>query len=311
MADEAEVEVEVDGQVADQEEQVEEEIQGTEVSEDTVDGEGDPAEAQEAEPEVEYLEIQPALFGRAMRAGMSEDEITGFGSADELERSVSLLESHTRSSDTSASDEPAKETQGKATEVALPEWKPELGEDIEPSIAKALQGVPDYVGRHLEAALAPVLQERKQLGEKLAQMEQFVVSQQNAANCAKLDNFVTGLGDEGKGLYGEGDVDTLDPDSAGFKARAALDQKVNMLRDSYYRTGQRPPSDKKLLQEAHTLMHPEAIEKRGRQKVLRLAKRSKGAVVSRPSARGSRGGTEASAEKKVLDDFNAILKQQD
>jgi hypothetical protein len=309
MADEAEVEVEE--QFAGQEEQAEEEIQEEQASsEDTVDGEGTPAEEQEAEASEEYLDVSMEQIGRAMRAGMTEEQIQAARSSDELDRTVALLESRMQSSDTSADDEPAKQTQQeKPPGVALPEWKPELDDDIEPSIAKALQGVPDYVGKHLEAALAPVLQERKQMGEKLMQMEQYIISQANAANCAKLDNFVSGLGEEGEGIYGKGDVDSLDPNSPGFKARYDLDQKVNMLRDSYSRTGQNPPSDKRLLKEAHMLMHPETVVKKGRKDVLLRIQRGKGAVVNKPTSRAGRGGSEANAEKKTLDEIDTILKQ--
>jgi hypothetical protein len=310
--------------------QVESNAQDTSVAQETPDATeqavtkeistaGETAPAAEAEQvadetsgdkqEQEALAVEPALYRRAVLAGLDDEAIADLGTPAAVERAITLLESH-RPPDGAKGD--AKEADGRpqkeqaASEVKDPEWKLPPMDDVHESITTALKMVPQYVSEYVKAQLSRQNPEVAGLKDQLKGMSEYVSMVQQERTDADVDRYVSGLGAEWEKTFGKGSVDDLDPNSDGMKNRAKLYDRALVEAKVAAASGKRPPSLLKCLELARSSLFREQSAKQERIKLLKTAKSAKGVLLAKPSNKSGTPGVD-DAEKQVLEKIKSAI----
>lgn len=273
----------------------------TEVAEDS-GSEGTPA-AEEKVPDL--TEVDPALFERAIKAGMSYEDVLTFAPSG-LERAIAWAESRGPVNDPKANDvKPAQEqSQPKADEVVEPEWKlPDGMEEVDDRIVAALKGVPDYVKAMLASQIKAQM---SQLNPEVSGLKTYIQQMENRRLTESVDRFCSAQGTEWEKVYGKGGADDLDPKSDGFNKRNLLVQEADRQRRAYIDRGEPVPSEQKLFAKAQAILFAEQAASAERKKVFLKAKSAKGAILAKPSNRSSIP-SEDDSERAVLEKIESAI----
>lgn len=259
--------------------------------------------------EQEALAVEPALYRRAVLAGLDDEAIADLGTPAAVERAITLLESR-RPPDGARAD--AKEAKGQAPqeqktpEVKDPEWKLPPMDEVHESIVGALKQVPQYVAEYVKAQLSRQNPEVANLKTQLEEMSGYVSAVQRERTDAEVDRYVSSLGPEWEKTFGKGSVDDLDPKGEGMKNRAKLLDRAFVEAKVAMESGNRPPSLAKCLELAKATLFREQAAKQERIKLLKTAKSAKGVLLAKPSNKPGVPGVD-DAEKQVLEKIqNAI-----
>ncbi len=197
------------------------------------------------------IDIKLADMGRkAMEAGEDEDETRP---APKPRRA--------------APSKPAKEQDAE-------EFKVEMGEDVDPEIAKAMKGVV----AHLNSKVAA-------LEGKLADTEDLVLKQEAHGFRSRMDSIFAGLDDEFAEIFGKEPGEKLGLNSPQLKNRLKVMDTCSALANGLKVTGQEIPADRALMQRAIQADFGEQQKAMTRKALGKAAKKRSAQVSSRPTSR--------------------------
>jgi len=195
-------------------------------------------------------EVDESLLERAEKAGMSREKAGEFGSKDDLERAVGLLEE-------SQSEKAKTPDELEAEKKAKEEAEAKVKDDEAPYDCKLN---PDEYDEGLIKAvneLGTMLKKRVvALEASHSKHAETLVSDRVIKHTDWLDSKINRLSDDDlKKVYGEGDIDDLKENSEQFKARAALDTKIAKIAADLRKAKKSVPSRNKLFDMAIESLH--------------------------------------------------------
>jgi hypothetical protein len=317
MADEvvesADVSTEAESAPVESTEQVTPEISGadeTASATENADSGDDKNSASEATESEQSLAVDPAVFARAIRAGLSEDDVVELGSEAAVMRTVTLLESRRgESNDTRPGEvkEAAVADGGEKAklEAKAPEWKLDLP-DVDENIVRALNSVPEYVKAFVEAQLSRLSPDQTAMKQQVEKMSQYVQSLEQQRVTSEVDSWVAAQGQDWEKILGKGSIEDLDQNGEAAKARQALFREAKVQEQALLATGKRP-SIKDCLDRARAVLHPKQVERSAQKKLLLKAKSAKGTMLARPSNRPGVPGID-DAEKEIIAKIDAMTR---
>jgi len=227
-------------------------------------------------------EVDESLLERAEQAGMSREIAGEFGSKEDLERAVVLLEERPVEK---AKTPEELETEKKAKEDAEAKVKDdEAPYDCKLDPAEYDEGLIKAVndlGTDFKKRILALEAGHSKHADTL-------VSDRLSKHTDWLDSKVNRLSDEDlKKVYGEGDIDDLDEDSDEFKARAALDTKITKIAVDFRKAKKPVPPRNKLFSMAIEALHKgkkTTVDAETKAKLAARAKEALGPGSSRVSA---------------------------
>ena len=227
-------------------------------------------------------EVDESLLERAEQAGMSREIAGEFGSKEDLERAVVLLEERPVEK---AKTPEELETEKKAKEDAEAKVKDdEAPYDCKLDPAEYDEGLIKAVndlGTDFKKRILALEAGHSKHADTL-------VSDRMAKHTDWLDSKVNRLSDEDlKKVYGEGDIDDLDEGGDEFKARAALDTKITKIAVDFRKAKKPVPPRNKLFSMAIEALHKgkkTTVDAETKAKLAARAKEALGPGSSRVSA---------------------------
>jgi len=247
------------------------------------------AEASEKDPD---KEVDESLLVRAEQAGMSREKAGEFGSKEDLERAVELLE-ESRSKKEKTPEE--LETEKKAKEEAEAKVKDDEApydckldpNEYDEGLIKGLNDLGTMLKKRVVA-----------LEASHSKHAEAIESDRAMKHTDWFDSRVNRLSDDDlKKIYGEGDIDDLEEGGEQFKARATLDIKIAKIAADLRKTKKSVPSRNKLFDMAIEALHKgkkTKVDAKTAAKVKERAAEALGGGSSRVSAE--------TAEAKALQD---------
>ena len=195
-------------------------------------------------------EVDESLLERAVKSGMSLEKAREYGSKEDLERTVELLEESQSEKEKSPVE---LETEKKAKEEAEAKVK----EDEAPYDCKLDPAEYD------EGLIKAVNELGSDFKKRIVALEashskqvEALVSDRVTKHTDWLDSKVNRLSDDDlKKVYGEGDIDDLEEGGEQFKARATLDMKITKTASDLRKAKKTVPSRNKLFDMAIEALH--------------------------------------------------------
>jgi hypothetical protein len=262
------------------------------IPEETQAGEQEvPAEGEAAEEEEQSDGFTPELLDRARKLGYTENEARAeFEDPAKLDRVLTRMES-TRV--------PAQAEQAKPAEAAKTptqeEFKITLPADAEPEVRK-----------QFEALHAHHENRYKALEQKLDGVLQHTQTQQMQAIETRVDALFSGMGEEGKTLFGEGAGRTLS--GATRQNRDKVLMEMDALHTGYLKTGQQMPSEAELHRRAVQNLFGTDIKKATQQGIAKTLQKRKTQHLARPVAKNVKTNLkpEQSATKNLAEKMRGM-----
>lgn len=205
---------------------------------------------EEASKKVSDKEVDESLLERAEKAGMSREKAGEFGSKEDLERAVELLEeSQSRKEKTPEEVEAEKKAKEEAETKAKDDEAPyECKLDPNEYDEGLIKAVND-LGTMLKKRVVALEKSHSEHAKNLD-------SDRVMKHTDWLDSRINRLSDDDlKKVYGEGDIDDLDEGGEQFKARAALDTKITKIAADLRKAKKSIPSRNKLFDMAIEALH--------------------------------------------------------
>jgi hypothetical protein len=249
-------------------------------------------------------EVDESLLERAEQAGMSREKAGEFGSKEDLERAVELLENvkseKEKSPDELEAEKKAKEeAEAKAKDDEAP-YECKLDPDeYDEGLIKAVNELGTEFKKRIVALEAGQSKHAKA-----------VDSDRVTRHTDWLDSQINRLKDDDlKKVYGEGDIDDLEEGSEQFKARAALDTKITKIAAGLRKANKTVPSRNKLFGMAIEALH-KGKTKKADAKTKAAAEERKKQSLGGGSSRVSAESAEAEA-LQTNKDFDHKLDEEE
>lgn len=258
------------------------------------------------------------LITRATRLGLTDADLDGFDTLGEFDRHLTLLERHIGKARSTTNQppreaQPAKPAVAQAPPVPKPQARPEpppkpdaAQPPAPPAVfdRKALEdiGIDDTLLTQLDALNGHYAQE---VGSIKGTIEQFArnvsaaISQMQVASM--FDQFIGGLGEDYREVFGRGPTAALRPDSTHGKNRQTLLEEVNMLARAHADAAASgdAPSAFELMRRALWSVCPEQVRKSDQRVVLRrLHKRKQQFTLPANGTRHRLNGKSGSQEDR-------------
>ncbi len=258
-------------------------------------------EASEKDPD---KEVDESLLERAEQAGLSREKAGEFGSKEDLERTVKLLEE--RLSEKAKTPEEV-EAEKKATEEAEVKVKDDEApydcklnpDEYDEGLIKAVNDLGSMLKKRVVAL------EGSHFKHAAA-----IDSDRVTKHTDWLDSKINRLSDDDlKKVYGEGDIDDLEENSEQFKARANLDMEIAKIATDLRKAKKSVPSRNKLFDKAIESLHKGKKTKVDAKTKAKLEARAKEAIGG-----GSSKVSAESAEAEVLQankDFDQKINEEE
>lgn len=195
-------------------------------------------------------EVDESLLERAEKAGISREKAGEFGSKEDLERTVELLEeSHTKNEKTPEELEAEKKAKEEAEAKVKDDEAPyDCGlstDDYEEDLVKSINDLGSMLKKRVVA-----------LESGHSKHAETLVSNRITKHTDWLDTRINRMSDDDlKKVYGEGDIDDLEEGGEQFKARAALDTKISKITTGLRKANKKVPSRNKLFDMAIEALH--------------------------------------------------------
>jgi len=243
-------------------------------------------------------EVDESLLSRAEQAGMTREKAGEFGSKEDLERAVGLLEESQSKKEKTPEE---LETEKKAKEEAEAKVKDDEAPyeckldpaEYDEGLIKAVDELGTMLKKRVVALEAGHSNHAKSL-----------VSDRVTKHTDWLDSKINRLSDDDlKKAYGEGDIDDLEEGGEQFKARATLDRTIAKTASDLRKAKKSVPSRNKLFDMAIESLHKGKKTTVDAETKAKLAARSKEALGP-GSSRVSADSAEAEA-LQIQKDFDA------
>jgi len=218
----------------------------------------DPAKQEEAEV------ISDELAERVEKAGLTEADVGRFGTVEDLEAALDVLEARK-----TEKVEPEKKIVEKTDVEKKAEADAKAEEDkpydcgLNPdTYDEGLVAAVNKMGNDFKAELKSLKAENAELKGETTQLAK--VHRQKAQDEAteKFDKRIADLGEDFEDVFGKGTIKEIKIESPEFKNRAALDEKISVLWQSYKLSGAKIPSNDELFQEALLILHTQKIKQK-------------------------------------------------
>lgn len=235
-------------------------------------------------------EVDESLLERAEKSGMSREKAGEFGSKEDLERAVELLEESQSKREKTPEE---LETEKKAKEEAEAKAKDDEApydckldpNEYDEGLIKAVNELGTMVKKRIVA-----------LESGHSKHAETLVSDRITKHTDWLDSKVNRLSDDDlKKVYGEGDIDDLEEGGEQFKARATLDTKITKIATDLRKAKKTVPSRNKLFDMAIEALHKGKKTKADAETKAKLEARAKEAMGG-----GSSKVSAETAEAKAL-----------
>ncbi len=267
------------------------------------------AKADEETGKKDPEEVDDSLLERAVKAGLSLERARNYGSKEDLEHTVKLLEDSQSKAISEKGKTPEEiETEKQAKEAVQAKVKedeapydckldPELYEE---GLIKAL----NEQGTMLKKRIVALESGHTKHAESLKSNRTDKYTDWFDSKCNRLSD------DDLKEVYGNGELDDFELDSEQFKARAALDTKITEIASGLHTANKTVPSRNKLFNLAIDAIHKgKSTTKADAKTKAKLAERAKQAVGG-----GSSKVAAEIAESKALKankDFDSKLDEEE
>lgn len=315
-------------------ETTEEETQGDISEEEEAAGDDDTADEDTGEEEEAATEEETEdefgedLLEQASAFGYDEDGARAFGKADNLRTALAgldgkvadmgrkMLEGETKDEDEDEEEpvrKPAKPARSKrpaeSREASGGEdaFEVDLGEDVEPEIAKAIKAMNDHYRGRLEGTRT----EMAELKKNSADLIDYVRVQESRAFRTRMDGMFAGLDDEWESVFGKKPVHELGQKSAEFKNRLKVLDTLDAIAKGLEATGQEVPDEGALLKRAIAVDFGKQQKAMTRKALMKAAKKRGGQITSRPTQRKASEKTGMTAAVARQKDFDKKLDAAD
>lgn len=243
--------------------------------------------------------VSDELAKRAIDLGLTEEEIGQFSSDEELEKTVSIIESVVKEEDAVETVDSTQAADTKKTEDEDTGIKFENEGDIDPEILKAFRSVE---------------QQNKELREKVGKLEGNVQqeqqnrqAEQNRLYMKRFDGYVDGLGLDFADVFGKGSTNDLSKRSKAFKNREAVSKRMFAFGQGFQAAKETIPDEKHLFDMAINSLHGEKVKiVQGLRSGKKNRAYKKGAQVGRSATRKTgklTGDQKALATNKAFDEL--------
>ena len=228
-------------------------------------------------------EVDDSLLERAVRAGLSLERARQYGSKEDLEHTVELLEERQSEKgktpeETEAEKKAKEEAEAKKKEDEAPYDCKLDPEEYDEGLIKAVNDL----GTMLKMRVVALESSHSRHAEAL-------VSDRVTKHTEWLDSKINRLSDDDlKKVYGEGDIDDFEENSEQFKARAALDRKITQIAKGLRDAKKTVPSRNKLfdmaIEDLHKVKKTKKADAKTKAKLEARAKEAVGPGSSKVSA---------------------------
>jgi len=236
--------------------------------------------------------ITDDLLERAVKSGLSITEARGFSSSNDLERTVSLLESRQTETNKSTDDktEDGTDKADKPFDSGLS--KDDYDEKIVDTINNLGQKVQDLT------------KENAELKESSKQAAERTESEAVAAHTAWYDNQIKELGEEFEDVFGKGTIKDIKEDSPQYKNRAALETEMMAIVKGKVATKQTVPPKEKVFEMALRNLHSEKLKQTSQKTTSEKLKKRASQTLGRGSKGQGSAETEIDKAKQANADFD-------
>jgi hypothetical protein len=183
------------------------------------EGEESPAGEDEGAGEESPSTINPGLASIAQRVGMSEDEVQAFGNDEALMQGISLLQNHSQANgeaETQSQDEQGAEGEGAAFEPFT------VPDEVKEMLDEPMNQFFDSMNEHYQTQFTNALDHINGLN---AQLQEMAFNQYDEWVSGQFDGLEGDLAE----TFGRGATGSLDRDSAQFKARLEVMERMEKL----------------------------------------------------------------------------------
>lgn len=228
-------------------------------------------------------EVDESLLERAEQAGMSREKAGEFGSKEDLERAVVLLEESQSKKEKTPEEVEVEKKAKEEAEVKVKDDEAPYDCKLNPDeYDEGLIKAVNELGTMLKKRVVALEASHSKHAEALD-------SDRVIKHTDWLDSKINRLLDDDlKKIYGEGDIDDLEEGSEQFKARAALDTKIAKTAADLRKAKKSVPSRNKLFDTAIEALHKgkttKKVDAKTEAKIKERAKEALGGGSSRVSA---------------------------
>jgi hypothetical protein len=281
--------------------------------EQTDDTEGDDNSAPESDKEAaednssgqdtaEDSKFSDEVLARAERVGMTGEMVDRFSSEQDLSNALELFEQ--------AKGQDSKD--GETGDNAGDEKQQEK-EKSEPALKATDFLDPELHDESEIEALQKVFDQMDEQKKQLERVNEVVGRQQQVERLNFFDQQVNSLGDDWKGLLGEGSGFEMDPKEhrTFLENRGKLMEQVDVLADSYQRKGDKVPSQKELIQQALPMVFPEEAKKVQAGQLRGKAQKRSGQSLARATNKEKQPRTPMEDAVKFNKEFDAKLDSEE
>lgn len=276
------------------EEPVAKKVDGYEIEND--DDDEEPAveniEADDEEPvgktdDDEKPVVDDALLARAIKAGFDPEEAMAFKTPESLQRVLDAME-------------PKQGAEKPAEAPEQPENPFEYKLSLDPEEYDLEQGIG-----------AEMVKMNKHYATLVNSLIGRLGSMAGDQYTERFDSAIGGLGEDWKGVFGDGGLSDIDPQGAEFKARQRLDREVSVIQKGRAALGRPPLPLKEAMQRAlrsEFTKEQQSFEDSQRKNQLKHRNRQK---LIRPASQvGARGTSRSSEVLQLQRDFDRQLQEE-
>ena len=203
---------------------------------------------EEAGEKVPVKEVDESLLERAVRAGLSLARARQYGSAEDLEHTVTLLEESQNEAGTKSEKTPEEQETEKKAKKEADEAPYDCKLDPNEYDEGLIKGL-NELGTMLKKRVVGI-------EASLSSHANTLASDNVAKHTAWLDSQINRLSDEDmEKVYGKGDIDDIEEGGEQFKARATLDTTIKKIATDLRDAKKTVPSRKKLFDMAIESLH--------------------------------------------------------
>ena len=228
------------------------------------------AEQDTGKEEQTVTEPQPTLpdelVAKAKKLGISDEDISLFEKAEQLERVCSLMQPADKIKESQPSEQQTPQTARQDGPFKL-ELDPDL---YDPDLCKAMTATADEINGIKEALGTVVSALQRQSNESLER---------------NFEGMIAGLGEEFSDTLGQGSLDDIGTGSDFYKNRCKLIEEMNAIASGYAQTGKAIPSPKQLFQRAVNSVFGDTIKTNVRKTIASQLDKRSGQIISRPTGR--------------------------
>ena len=249
-------------------------------------GEEAPADSQPEEAPAEPVKLDAGLVNAARSHGLPDDWIQSRKSNENLFQDLSAIVRaiQARTPQQPQPQQPTPAAPETAKTDPEPDFKLDLGEDVDPSIAQNFSKMNEFYQRHIGTMRQQMQQMQGQLQQAQTQAQQASVQ----GVIQTLDSAANELGEGYAEKIGKGGIQMLPQGSEQQQNRMRLYVRMRSLEQEYaqYNNGIVPSSDVLAREAARSLWETDAAAQE-RKKIVAEAEQANKRVVAKPTQRGA------------------------